>query len=161
MSRVVDKYKVTFMLEVEHEEGGKTSHVEDALRVDLELIASKSTPNRAHRIKYVSAGQVSAQAKGVNTTGMGEVQWSVLRSLIQHTRWSLHCGWLWDTHMRTLQIMESLVKRGMATKHVLYAEAAERGQKPRVPPKFEYRPSDAGRREVERHRVDSSRAATH
>lgn len=145
MSRVVDKFKVTFMLEVEHEDGGKTSHVEDAIRVDLKLMAARSTPNRAHRIKYVSVDEVSAQAKDANTNGMGEVQWYVLRSLVQHTRWFQSCGWMWDTPMRTIQIMESLVKRGMATKHTRPSIRGEVGGA-----KFEYRPSAAGVREIEK-----------
>ncbi len=50
---------------------------------------------------------------------LGEVQRLVLRSLHEHGFWSTTgCGWLWDTNSGTTRIMESLVRRGLATKTV-------------------------------------------
>ncbi len=70
------------------------------------------------RIPYVKQGASLAEGKAAapDTRGMGDVQWSVLRSLVQHKSWSPGCGWLWDTRNGTIKLMEALVKRGLATK---------------------------------------------
>lgn len=48
---------------------------------------------------------------------LGSTQRDVLAALAQHGgRWSLHCGWLWDTDSNTLRIFESLVRRGLVNK---------------------------------------------
>lgn len=48
---------------------------------------------------------------------LGHVQVSVLESLVEHKIWSRRGlgGWLWDTPSNTERVMDSLVKRGLAT----------------------------------------------
>ncbi len=54
---------------------------------------------------------------GIGMSGLGCVQADVLKSLQEHGYWSrVGCGWLWDTWSNTERIMESLVRRGLATK---------------------------------------------
>lgn len=47
---------------------------------------------------------------------LGINQEGILRSLVERDGWSEGCGWMWDTHVNTRKILESLVKRGLATK---------------------------------------------
>jgi hypothetical protein len=57
--------------------------------------------------------------RGFGTDGLGSVQADVWKSLQEHGYWSrVGCGWLWDTPSNTARIMESLVRRGLATKTV-------------------------------------------
>jgi len=50
---------------------------------------------------------------------LGSVQADVLKCLREHGSWgAVGCGWLWDTPSGTTRIMESLVKRRLATKTV-------------------------------------------
>jgi hypothetical protein len=48
---------------------------------------------------------------------IGETQASVLRSLIDHKSWKANglCGWTWGTYGQTKRVMESLVKKGLAS----------------------------------------------
>jgi hypothetical protein len=46
---------------------------------------------------------------------LGKTQKSVLRCLREHGSWHVGCGWLWDTYSGTARVMDSLVKRGLAT----------------------------------------------
>ncbi len=60
---------------------------------------------------------MSFAVKCFGTSGLGCVQADVLKSLQEHGYWSrVGCGWLWDTWSNTERIMESLVRRGLATK---------------------------------------------
>ena len=50
---------------------------------------------------------------------LGKVQKQVLKSLQEHGRWLDHrglAGWVWDTYTNTKRIMDSLVKRGLASR---------------------------------------------
>ncbi len=47
---------------------------------------------------------------------LGSVQESVLNSLREYGSWHRGGFWYWDTNSGTERIMESLVKRGVATK---------------------------------------------
>lgn len=49
---------------------------------------------------------------------LGEVQEVNLRNLRERGEWHRGTWWLWDTLSNTERIMESLVKRGLATKAV-------------------------------------------
>ena len=47
---------------------------------------------------------------------MGKTQTEVLRCLHKHGWWSNGCGWIWGNASATTRILESLVKRGLATR---------------------------------------------
>lgn len=71
---------------------------------------------------------------------LGHVQRSVLESLYTHDGWQPNCGWMWTTHKQTQALLESLVKRGLATT----LSPSEGGLHPR----FDYRITVAGLGEI-------------
>ena len=46
---------------------------------------------------------------------LGKTQVSVLRSLREHGGWWAGCGWIWSNRSETIKLLDSLVKRGLAT----------------------------------------------
>lgn len=63
-----------------------------------------------------------------NTTktqkALGKTQMSILRSLVNYQGWSGGCGWYWTNYSTTVRLLDSLVKRGLATKHVAFGRDA-------------------------------------
>ena len=54
---------------------------------------------------------------------LGTTQKAMLEALKTHGGWRTNrCGWLWSTPSKTLQLCESLVKRGLVTKRVVPGE---------------------------------------
>jgi hypothetical protein len=50
---------------------------------------------------------------------LGNTQECVLRALREHGSWSAGCGWTWNTLAGTEKILDSLVRRGLATKKLV------------------------------------------
>lgn len=70
---------------------------------------------------------------------LGKVQALILESLRSHKRWHPGCGWIWGTYSETVRLLDSLVKRGLATKHeTTYTYASVWGN--RGGKRIEYRP---------------------
>jgi hypothetical protein len=46
---------------------------------------------------------------------LGDRQKSCLQALRHHGHWHTTCGWKWDTKSNTRRILDTLVKRGLAT----------------------------------------------
>ena len=46
---------------------------------------------------------------------LGTQQKSVLESLKSHGSWHAGCGWIWDSRSQTVAILDSLVRKGVAT----------------------------------------------
>jgi hypothetical protein len=57
---------------------------------------------------------VKAALPDINTNRMGDDQWSILRSLCERP-WSDGAGWTWSNRSSTIKLLDSLVKRGLAT----------------------------------------------
>lgn len=47
---------------------------------------------------------------------LGEVQEGVLRALREHRVFYAGCGWTWENYSTTVRVLDSLVKRGLATR---------------------------------------------
>jgi hypothetical protein len=50
----------------------------------------------------------------INLARMGDDQWAILRSLAERP-WSDGAGWTWSNRSSTIKLLDSLVKRGLAT----------------------------------------------
>ena len=72
---------------------------------------------------------------------IGRMQRMALKSMVERNNgvWYFGCGWIIDTESGTVKIMESLVKRGFATKREIGSVYVEKG---------EYTITDAGREAV-------------
>lgn len=46
---------------------------------------------------------------------LGKTQESILHSLRTHKVWHEKCGWVWNNDSGTRKLLDSLVKRGLAT----------------------------------------------
>lgn len=47
---------------------------------------------------------------------LGSTQQSIYQSLVRHGDWYPGCGWIWTNRSMTIRLLESLVRRGFATK---------------------------------------------
>jgi len=50
-----------------------------------------------------------------NKMKLGKTQQAVLEALKRHKGYYASCGWVWTTHKQTVAILDSLVRKGLAT----------------------------------------------
>lgn len=63
--------------------------------------------------RFAQARQALATADAQPGRKLGSIQRGVLQALVQHRVYSLGCGWVWDTHLQTVKVLDTLVKRGL------------------------------------------------
>lgn len=73
----------------------------------------KSTQMSSYNDRFARARQALAIADVQPGRKLGITQRSVLRALVEHNVYSAGSGWVWDTHLGTVKVLESLVRRGL------------------------------------------------
>jgi hypothetical protein len=57
--------------------------------------------------------RLACDRRDINVKRMGHDQWEVLRAMAEHRGWP--GAWQWSTRSKTIQLADSLVRRGMLT----------------------------------------------
>ena len=86
----------------------------------------------------------AAQENKSAIKGLGRDQKTALRSLMDHSGWYAGCGWYMKNRGQTISVMDSLVRRGLATRQPI-ARLRPGSQYTQPPEMNQYKLTDIGR----------------
>lgn len=122
---------------------GRTWIIVNTVTGRTKNIGPVSKPRGQSKVNYFDRAVEEAERRNRETPKqrpLGKEQRDFLCSLVQLKQWTQGCGWLWRNDSRTLRLLDSLVKRGLA-------EVVKRPHRPSAPDQVlydHYLPTAAG-----------------